>query len=103
VLCAAVPDDRRARVGDVVLAGHELVLNALGAAAFAELATWTDGDTFVVEVSDHGPGLRDETLGYVPPDPGDGPHGMWLAWSLADDAAVDSHPAGTAIRLFFHR
>jgi hypothetical protein len=28
---------------------------------------------------------------------------MWLAWSLADDAAVDSSPAGTGIRLFFHR
>src|SRR4051794_17006231 len=37
--CAAVPDDRRARVGDVVLAAHELVLNALSVAAFAEVAT----------------------------------------------------------------
>lgn len=101
ITCAAVPDDRRARVGDVVLAGHELVLNALAVAAFAEVASWTDGDTFVLEVSDGGPGLPDETLGYVPPGPGDGPHGMWLAWSLADDASVRTGPTGTTIRLFF--
>ncbi|RBY83304.1 MEDS domain-containing protein [Blastococcus sp. TF02A-26] len=100
-ICAAVPDDRRARVGDVVLAGHEVVQNALAVAAFAELATWTDGDTFVVEVADSGPGLADETLGYVPPGPGDGPHGMWLAWRLADDAALVTGPSGTTVRLFF--
>jgi hypothetical protein len=100
-MSAAVPSDRRARVGDVVLATHELVLNALAVAAYAELATWLDGDTFVVEVADPGPGLPDETLGYVPPDSGDGPHGMWLAWSTADDAAVSTGPSGTTVRLFF--
>ncbi|SEO47000.1 anti-sigma factor RsbA family regulatory protein [Trujillonella endophytica] len=99
--CALVPDDRRARVGDVVLATHELLLNSLTVAPYAELTTWMEGDVFVVEVSDSGPGLPDETRGYVPPDPGDGPHGMWLAWSLADDAAVRSGPDGTAIRLYF--
>ncbi len=93
-----------ARVGDVVQAAHELVVNALRVAAFAEVSSWTERDTLVVEVADSGPGLPDETLGYVPPPEGpDGARGMWLAWSLADDAAVDSHPAGTAIRLFFHR
>jgi endonuclease YncB( thermonuclease family) len=93
-----------ARVGDAVQAAHELVVNSLRVAAFAEVSSWTDGDTLVVEVADSGPGLPDETLGYVPPSGGpDGAGGMWLAWSLADDAAVDSHPAGTAIRLFFHR
>ncbi len=101
LMCAAVPDDRRARLGEVVLAGHELVLNALSVAAFAELAMWLDGDTFVVEVFDTGPGLPDETQGYVPPDSEDGPHGMWLAWSMADDVAVRTGPSGTAIRLFF--
>jgi hypothetical protein len=100
-ICALVPDDRRARVGDVVLACHELLLNALTAAPYGELAAWLEGETFVVEVSDRGPGLPDETRGYVPPDPGDGPHGMWLAWSLADDAAVRSGPEGTSIRLHF--
>ncbi|MGY1744257.1 anti-sigma factor RsbA family regulatory protein [Blastococcus sp. SYSU D00695] len=98
---ATVPGDRRARLGDVVLAAHELVLNALSVAPYAELATWLDGPTFVVEVSDRGPGLPDDTLGYVPPGSDEGPHGLWLAWSLADDAAVRSGPEGTAVRLYF--
>ena len=101
---AAALDWWPARTGEVVQAAHELVVNALRVAAFAEVSSWTDGRTLVVEVADSGPGLPDETLGYVPPSDGpDGARGMWLAWSLADDAAVDSHPAGTAIRLFFHR
>ena len=101
---AAALDWWPARAGEVVQAAHELVVNALRVAAFAEVSSWTDGDRLVVEVADSGPGLPDETLGYVPPPDGpDGTRGMWLAWSLADDAAVDSHPAGTAIRLFFHR
>ncbi|WP_232806998.1 ATP-binding protein [Geodermatophilus chilensis] len=103
-VAAAALDWWPARVGEVVQAAHELVVNALRVAAFAEVSSWTDGDTLVVEVADAGPGLPDETLGYVPPSDGpDGARGMWLAWSLADDAAVDSSPAGTAVRLFFHR
>lgn len=104
VVAAAAIEWWPARVGEVVQAAHELVANALHVAAFAEVSTWTDGATLVVEVADAGPGLPDETLGYVPPPDGpDGGRGMWLAWSLADDAAVDSSPAGTAVRLFFSR
>jgi hypothetical protein len=103
-LAAGVTEGWGARTDDVVLAGHELVTNALRVSASAGLACWTDGDSLVVEVSDDGPGLPDQTLGYVPPgDDLPDSRGMWLAWSLADDAAVDSHPAGTAIRLYFHR
>ncbi|MGY1696690.1 MULTISPECIES: anti-sigma factor RsbA family regulatory protein [unclassified Geodermatophilus] len=100
-LAAAVPAGHSARREDVVAAGHELVVNALRVAPAAGVATWTEGDVLVVEVSDDGPGLTDETQGYVPPDPEEGPRGMWLAWSLADDAAVRTGPAGTAVRLFF--
>ncbi len=101
---AAASDGWRARVDDIALATHELVANALRVAPFAELASWTDDDTLVLEIADNGPGLPDETRGYVPPgaDLADG-RGMWLAWSLADDAAVASGPGGTAIRLHFRR
>ncbi|MGY1679221.1 anti-sigma factor RsbA family regulatory protein [Geodermatophilus sp. SYSU D01176] len=104
VVSAAALDWWPARVGDVVPAAHELVVNALRVAAFAEVSCWTDGDALVVEVADAGPGLPDETLGYVPPPDGpEGARGMWLAWSLADDAAVDSRPTGTTVRLYFRR
>jgi len=103
-LAAAVIDGWRARADDVVLATHELLTNALRVAAFVEVAFWTDHESLVVEVSDSGPGLPDETCGYVPPaDDLEGSRGMWLAWSLADDAAVASGPTGTAIRLYFRR
>jgi anti-sigma regulatory factor (Ser/Thr protein kinase) len=103
-LAAVLLDGWRARADDVVLATHELLTNALRVAAFVEMAFWTDHETLVVEVSDTGPGLPDETCGYVPPaDDPEASRGMWLAWSLADDAAVASSPTGTAIRLYFHR
>ncbi|RFU21648.1 anti-sigma factor RsbA family regulatory protein [Geodermatophilus marinus] len=103
-VAAAVADWWPARLGDVVPAVHELVVNALRVAAFAEVSCWTEAGTLVVQVADAGPGLPDETLGYVPPaDEPRSSRGMWLAWSLADDAALDSGPAGTTIRLFFRR
>jgi MEDS: MEthanogen/methylotroph, DcmR Sensory domain/Histidine kinase-like ATPase domain len=100
----AATDGWSRRADDVVLATHELVVNALRAAPFAEVSTWTDGDTLVLQVADGGPGLPDETRGYVPPGADlTGGRGMWVAWSLADDAAVASGRTGTAIRLYFRR
>jgi len=93
-----------ARTDDIVLAAHELVANALRVSASVELASWSDDDRLVVEVADSGPGLPDETPGYAPP--GEDPaaaRGMWIAWSLADDAAVASGATGTRIRLYFAR
>ena len=83
-------------------AAHELVTNALRVSATAELACWSRDGALVVEVADHGPGLPDETAGYVPPGPEPAAaRGMWLAWSLADDAAVATGDTGTRIQLRF--
>jgi len=93
-----------ARADDVVLAVHELVANGLRVSALVDVACWGEDERLVVEVSDQGPGLPDETIGYVPPrDSWEGGRGMWLAWWLADDAAVASSGTGTSIRLYFSR
>ncbi len=104
VVARATGEVWRRRREEIALAVHELVTNSLREAGVAELASWTDGDELVVEVSDHGPGLPDPMRGYVPPgDHLEGGRGMWLAWSLADDAAVTTSTSGTSVRLFYRR
>jgi anti-sigma regulatory factor (Ser/Thr protein kinase) len=107
---AAVPSAWSARADDVVLAAHELVINALREVGVAELATWVEHEeedgrraVLVVEVADRGPGLADPLRGYRMPgsDP-EGGRGMWVAWGLADDVSVGEAP-GTRVRLFFRR
>lgn len=106
-LFAAVPPAWQDRADDVVLAAHELVINALREVGVAELASWVepaerDGrDLLVVEVTDRGPGLADPLRGYrVPGNDPEGGRGLWVAWGLADDVAVGEAP-GTRVRLFF--
>ncbi len=102
VVAARISEACSARRDDVLLAAHELVTNALREAGAAEVAAWTDDDTLVVEVSDHGRGLPDTLRGYVPPaNEPEGGRGMWLAWSLADDVAVTTSTTGTSIRLYY--
>ena len=99
------------RLPDAVeVAAYFVVSEALvNAQKHAEAASATvhlrrQGDRLVVEVADEGPGLPDATLGYVPPGPDQvGGRGLWLAWSLADDAGVDPDGPGTRIRLQFAR
>ncbi|SCE69698.1 sensor histidine kinase [Micromonospora mirobrigensis] len=101
---AWLADAWEARADDAVLAIHELVINALRVSAAAELACWSEADRLVVEVADQGPGLPDETTGYVPPGKTqEGGRGMWLAWGLADDVAVAPGGTGARIRLYFSR
>nr|WP_246316446.1 sensor histidine kinase [Kineococcus aurantiacus] len=93
------------RADDTLLAVHELVANALRAAGSAELSAWTDGEgRLVLEVRDDGPGFTVGVAGYTVPEPdGENGRGLWLARAIADDSAVRSTSAGTAVRLFLHR
>ena len=104
VISAFLTDGWAARADDITLAAHELVANALREAGVAEVASWAAGDTLVLEITDAGRGLSDPLRGYAPPSKGlEGGRGMWLAWSLADDAASVTSEAGTSIRMFFRR
>lgn len=104
LVAAAARREVPGREDDVVLAVHELVLNALRAGGRARVSTWTSNGHQVFEVADTGAGLHDPTAGYVPPsiDLTTG-RGLWLARSLADDATLRADDTGTAVRLFFRR
>jgi anti-anti-sigma factor len=92
------------RVGDLVLAVHELAVNAVWhGAGHGRLRVWKTEDSLRCEVSDNGtastagPGAA----GSDPPDtpawaiePG---HGLWLVRQLADQASLRSGPAGTVV------
>jgi anti-sigma regulatory factor (Ser/Thr protein kinase) len=102
-LTSQIGDEWRDRLDDVLLAVHELVANALREAGAAYVAAWSTGEELVCEVSDPGAGMHDVTAGYVPPGPECPGRGLWLARSLADDAAVAPAGPGTRIRLYFRR
>ncbi len=92
-------DDRR---DDMTVAVNELVTNALDAGGAPTITYWTDGSHFCLQVSDMGVGVIDPLAGYHPAAPGsESGRGLWLARTLADDAALRSGPAGSAVRLFF--
>lgn len=94
--------DWRGRAGEIVLAVHELVTNALRASGRAQVSTWPEDGCTVWEVADPGPGLHDPVVGYVPPSANAaGGRGLWLARSLSDDATVAAAGPGTRIRLYF--
>ena len=90
-------------VDGVVLAVHELVVNAIVAAGAAEVSQWRDGEMQVWEVRDDGLGMHETAAGYAPPraeEPSG--RGLWIARSLADEATVRAYGPGTAVRLYFH-
>lgn len=90
-------------VDGVVLAVHELVVNAIVAAGAAEVSEWRDGEMQVWEVRDEGLGMHETAAGYAPPrseEPSG--RGLWIARSLADEATVRAYGPGTAVRLYFH-
>ena len=92
----------RSRSDSARLAVHELVVNALQAAGRAQVSEWHDHGHAVWEVRDDGPGLLDQTAGYVLPlrDLESG-RGLWIARSLADDSSLRADRLGTAVQLLF--
>lgn len=90
------------RVGDLVLAVHELAVNAVWhGAGHGQLRLWKTDDSLRCEVSDGGTASTagSDAAGSGPADtpawaiePG---HGLWLVRQIADQASLRSGPAGT--------
>jgi anti-sigma regulatory factor (Ser/Thr protein kinase) len=92
----------RSRADDVRLAVHELVVNAVQAAGRGKVSEWHEDGHAVWEIRDDGPGLVDQTAGYVLPPPDDeSGRGLWIARSLADDSSLRADASGTTIQLKF--
>jgi anti-sigma regulatory factor (Ser/Thr protein kinase) len=90
-----------ARVAEVVLAAHEVAMNALThGQGKGAVKVWNAGDELVCEVEDHGPGMLDPDAGLSLPDPSNSRgRGLWITRQLCDLVEVESAPAGTRVRL----
>jgi len=90
-----------ARVAEVVLAAHEVAMNALThGRGEGAVRVWNAGDELVCEVEDRGPGMLDPEAGVSQPDPSNPRgRGLWITRQLCDLVEVESAPAGTRIRL----
>lgn len=92
------------RAGKLAIAVSEIATNALvHADGTAHLQIITTTDSFVVEVSDHGPGLPGDQAVELPSPDQDRGRGLWLADQLCDRVEVISTPIGTRIALSMRR
>ena len=87
------------RVGDLVLAVHELAANAVRhGAGHGRLRVWNTGGVLWCEVTDDGPALaagggagsRDAAAWRIEPG-----HGLWLIRQVADQTSVQASASGT--------
>jgi anti-sigma regulatory factor (Ser/Thr protein kinase) len=90
-----------ARVAEVVLAAHEVAMNALThGRGQGALRVWNAGDELVCEVEDRGPGIADSHAGLLPPDPtSPRGRGLWIARQLCNAVEIESANPGARVRL----
>ncbi|NUR71031.1 MAG: ATP-binding protein [Hamadaea sp.] len=93
-------DSRRA--GEIVLACHELAINAVRhGGGRGRLRLWRSGDLLYCQVADDGPGLTDLDSGSQPvplADPGG--RGLWIVRRLAASVEIANHQGATVTAAF---
>jgi anti-sigma regulatory factor (Ser/Thr protein kinase) len=89
------------RVAGVVLAAHEVAMNALThGRGRGAVRIWRADGELVFEVEDHGPGLSDPLAGSEPPDTHqDRGRGLWITRQLCDRVEIETASSGTLVRL----
>ena len=88
------------RVGDLVLAVHELAANSLRhGGGHGVLRMWEDRDAFVCEVRDEGR-IEEPLVGRaLPALDQKGGHGLWLVNQVCDLVQLRSSPRGSVVRV----
>ena len=92
------------RVGDVILAVHELAANAVRhGAGHGRLRIWITGGVLRCEVTDHGaPPANDAATTSDPArwkiEPG---HGLWVVRRVADRTSLHGGPSGSVVAVSF--
>ena len=91
----------RARVAEVVLAVHEVAMNAVvHGEGEGAVRVWEEEDELLCEVEDHGSGIPDPLAGTVPPEASHPRgRGLWIARQLCDRVEIESEPGETRVRL----
>jgi anti-sigma regulatory factor (Ser/Thr protein kinase) len=91
---------RGARVGDLVLAVHELAANSLRhGGGHGVLRMWEDHKAFVCEVRDQGR-IEEPLVGRALPRPDqNGGHGLWLVNQVCDLVQLRSSERGSVVRV----
>jgi anti-sigma regulatory factor (Ser/Thr protein kinase) len=98
---AAAAGFGRARAAEIVLAAHEVAVNALThGRGEGLLEVWREDGELVYEVRDRGPGMADPSAGSAPPDPDElRGRGLWIARQLCELVEIETGPAGTRVQL----
>jgi len=86
-------------VEQLLIMASELATNAVRhGGGTGRLRMWRSHGRLHLQISDHGPGLPDPTVGTRPPDQlAIGGRRMWICRQLCDDLFIDTSVAGTTI------
>ncbi len=89
------------RVAEVVLAAHEVAMNAIThGRGRGAVRVWHDGDELVCEVEDRGPGIADPDTGVLAPNPAEPRgRGLWIARKLCESVEIEAADPGARVRL----
>lgn len=100
--CAAKAGLEEPRLGDFVLAVHEVACNAVEhGGGRGRLVLYRHGGTLHCRITDNGPGFTEEV---IPPDPpglltGEGGRGLWLTRQLTDRLEIAVGAVGAVVTL----
>jgi anti-sigma regulatory factor (Ser/Thr protein kinase) len=88
-----------ALVDQLLIVASELATNAIRHGGGAgRLRLWRDQTLLHLQISDHGRGFTDPTVGAKPPDQmSTGGRGMWICRQLVPDLRIDTGPDGTTV------